>query len=436
MNFSLTLYVRERIRTVRIFLESLNKNSTYEGHEVLVVADPAWDEPSDEHYVDALTGEGNLPLSEWFRRHTQDFPRLEVTVVDRWAESGWKEPDSFEVHDARTEMLTLLPPGVADGTRLVALFDEFTRAPARVKYVGGATALVEIMYSTPAERAYRGMSPKNYGYRASCDHSRKVINPCRGFNRAVPRARNDYVMTSMACDMYFAPSWDANLEKWLGYADIVVPRYVEPHPCALEQTLPIFRRTFLADYLYLRPHQQREDLLVDVLERSVLCPGVGILESPRHRKWSHAIGMTMTQETFARVGGFREIPHPESTDLFFDDAAGAAGMLKVLPQDVMAVHGTVYLPSLAMSPEVSFARPGWQAPKVLHVLRSTVDDVDDPRVCDRTPLAHNALPDWSPDTCLEGAVYQDREKLAREYRRVVETQLLETDRGRRAAGSH
>lgn len=274
IKLSITLYVRERIRTVEMFLASMNKNSYTEGHEVVLVVDPEWINPSDPCYVkqfpDGSRGP-NTPLKQWLETNIHRFPRLTFSIDEDWDAEGWE-----------------------------------------CKSIG-----------------------------------RRMINTCTGFNHAIRRGmKNEYFMTSMACDMYWHPGWDINLTKWIGAADIVIPRYVEIHPSRPEK--PKVEYTGIGTFLY-----------VDENDESSVCanlsPSLGsaIYESPKHRTFSHAVAVVMNRDTFDRIGGFVELPHPESTDLFFDDAAGNAGLLKVVANDSFAIHGTVYKPLLQLDEAIN-----------------------------------------------------------------------------------
>jgi len=311
VKFSLTLYVRERPRTVRMFLDSLEKNSYWSGHEVLWVADPEWVNPSDPNPngagCDPYTDDGPISMKAWLEKYGGRYRRISIKVVEGWNARTWRR---------------------------------------------------------------HGRERK------------KVIDVCRGFNFAVRNAlQTEYVITSMACDMYWAPNWDVNLAKWLDKGDMIVPRYVEPHRYELGR--PTLQRSGSADLLFLEPWQSQEREFLSIVQEKIFRPGVAICESPRHRIWSHSIAITLSRETFEKIGGFRELPHPESTDLMFDDDAGRYPLVKVIPMDCFAIHGTVYVPSMFADQTIQPGpkNPLW-SPEVNTLLRSQLHPHvlrDDPR---------------------------------------------------------
>jgi hypothetical protein len=326
MKMSLTLFVRERISTVRIFLESLNKNSFYEGHEVLWCADPEWEHPSDPDFAEY---EGNISMKEWLTLHEADFPRVKIRVVEGWSVGSWGRIGSTE--------------GITD------------RPPMKRRSSG---------WHTPVD-----------------DSIGRRIDSGRAFNVAIrEHLRTDYVVTSMACDMYWAPNWDLNALKWAGCADLIVPKYCELH-LDMSEDRREFYRDGCTDYYYFDNKLQStgellESDILDCLEHGSLVPSHAIYESPAHRVWTHSIAVILTKETFNKARGFWEIPHPQSTDLYFDDDCGRAGLLKIIPLDSFAVHGTLYLRRrLKLDPTIQGGPTGrWYFPEKLRTARSTVNE--------------------------------------------------------------
>jgi len=244
------VYVRHRIRSLEVFLDSLNKNSVIDGHTVMLVADPEWGSPIPVQHRDPGTDE-HRSLAEWFEATRGRYSRLDLQVIDNWT--------------ART------------------FFDS--------------------------------------------ERTQEVYDAFRGVNIAARRVKTSHMVVGAPESVYWPPAWDFNLKKWIGLADMIFPRYVEPH-CDPEPAVSQGSSRGCWDRLDIGPEVVTEGDLLEQVFRHSYQPGRGIVESPAHRAWSYTLGVVLAPETFQRLGCYPENPMrepwvtiPPNGDFDFDDDA-------------------------------------------------------------------------------------------------------------------
>lgn len=253
---TLTLHVMDRIRTVKQFLYSLNKNSFYEGHDVILMCHPSFNKPSGEQFADE---NGPIPMEEWVHRYQHTFPRIRV-------------------------------------------------------------------------RAMTGYRPDQAG-------RKNWVGYFEGFNRAICNVMStEQVVTNMSCGVWWMPNWDLNLLKWRGFADILIPRYIELRPRCKTETYPIWHSEGYCDFIRMDHKDHNEQIVSNVIGAFGLHPGCALIEECAERNYGYVMGMTMTKEVFLHTGGFHNSAYPETSDLFFDDTCRSIGLSKLVSYDSVVLR--------------------------------------------------------------------------------------------------
>lgn len=248
---TLTLHVKDRIRTVKQFLYSLSKNSFYDGHEVILMCHPHFNKPSYENFADE---NGPIPMEDWVAEYQHAFPRIRVRIM-----TGFR-------------------PDQAGRKNWLGYFEGFNRA------------ICDIMST-------------------------------------------ERVVTNMSCGVWWTPNWDLNLLKWSGFADILIPRYIELRPRNKNENFPIWHSEGYCDFLRMDSKDHQEGLVANVISAMGLHPGCALIEDCAERNYGYVFGMTMTKEVYQHTGGFYNSAYPETSDLFFDDVCRNIGLSKLVSYD-------------------------------------------------------------------------------------------------------
>jgi len=331
---TLTVYVRDRILTILRFLESVNKNSFYDGHEVILMCHPEYERASIAEFAEHRGK--NTPMRDWIAENQSLFPRIRVRVM-----SGYQIQQ-------------------------------------------------------------RGKKP--------------WLGVWEGFNRAISDIMStEYVVTNMSCGVWFMPNWDLNMLKWRGYADVLIPRYVELRG-ADPKILPKWWHTDrFCDVIKLENHMQTEENITTLIGSQFIAPGYAAVEDCAERRYGYVMGMTMTREAFLQTGGFHDTAYPDTSDFFFDDVCRDLSYSKLLSLDSVIMRTRYAINTFRPSRQVTGGKDGlWHYPDKCGLLVGSLKK----ELADRIPDSTRVLTDHNSCLGVDGSirlgVYKHKEKLSRQ----------------------